>query len=144
MGAWDIGPLDNDGALDWLIELEGSDDYHLFHATFERIRRPSTSPQDALECEQAIAAAEVLADQAGFGNGHLPDGDGAAKWIASMPPPDRDLLHEARHVLRLILEGSELKDLWKQNAECYPKWVAMVEDLRKRLGRVVGEVSSDT
>lgn len=144
MGAWDIGPLDNDGALDWLIELEGSDDYHLFHATFERIRRPSTTPQGALECEQAIAAAEMLARQAGHGKAHLPQNDGSARWLLSMPPPDLDLLRDAIRALGSIVADSELKELWKENTELYPKWVAAVEDLQRRLGLAVGELPENS
>jgi hypothetical protein len=35
-----------------------------------------------------------------------------------------------------VLNDSELKELWEENEEDYPKWVAVVNDLKSRIPTV--------
>lgn len=131
MGTWDIGAFDNDTALDWVGDLESAADHAPFQAAFAAVQRGSADYLEAQECEEAIAAAEVLAYQAGHPSAPLPEE--VERWLSGKPAPTRDLLRDAQRALDAILAESELKELWEDNRELYPTWVAAVEHLRTRL-----------
>ena len=58
MGAWGTGAFDNDGALDWVWELEGGGITAIESALDEAVRSSDLSAPTDVE---AIAAAEVVA-----------------------------------------------------------------------------------
>jgi hypothetical protein len=35
-----------------------------------------------------------------------------------------------------VLKNSELKELWEENAEDYPKWLAVLNDIKSRIPTV--------
>ena len=64
MGAWGVGPFENDDASDWVYQLEGAEDLELVRGTLEA----AANPQGYLEaptCSEALAAAEVVAALSG-------------------------------------------------------------------------------
>jgi hypothetical protein len=50
--------------------------------------------------------------------------------------PDPQLTAKAIKAVDAVLNDSELKELWEENEEDYPKWVAVVNDLKSRIPTV--------
>ena len=132
MGAWGIGSFENDDALDWVIELEASDDLSVIQ---EALKDVFTMAEDYLEvggCCRGIAAAEVIA--ALHGQAKLADSDAAAAWVEAHRDLDTSaIVPEAQRALQIILSKSELQELWADSDD-YDTWVAEMNDLQSRLG----------
>jgi hypothetical protein len=61
MGAWDIGPFDNDDAADWLYVLEESSDVSTIAAALGVITDIGDGYLEAPDCSNALAAVEIVA-----------------------------------------------------------------------------------
>lgn len=131
MGAWDIGPFDNDDACDWLYDLERSEDVSLLSNTLEGVTEIGEEYLEAPECCTAIAAAEILAAMRGKPAGTLPEN--AREWIKKNQAREvGELLPLALSALARIRSNSELKELWEESDEA-ERWVQTVDDLTARL-----------
>ena len=110
MGTWDIGPFDNDPAVDAVAALaDGS--FCMDQFRFDCGRGPLGTD----EAESVIALAAVL-------NGYLPSEDHAAALRYPFSIDDRRWIrHRATQAIRP--EGSELYDLW-ENAGELETWLA--------------------
>lgn len=130
MGAWGIGPFDNDDAADWLYELEESTGAEAIRTALEAI-----GPDEYIEapdCNMALAASEVVAALRGQSHESLPPE--AVLWVAEHEVSvDDDLLGLALMAIHRIETESELKELWEES-EDYDSWLATLADLKDRLG----------
>jgi hypothetical protein len=130
MGAWGIGNFDNDDAADWVSELVESEGGDSLASVLEE-----TGSGDYLEapvCSMALAAAEVVAALLGNAAPSLPDD--VRKWVAANEiEVGHDLLALARAAVMQVKEDSELLELW-QDSDDYEQWVALQNDLLRRLG----------
>jgi Domain of unknown function (DUF4259) len=129
MGAWAHGSFANDDALDWVAMLSrsGSD------AISQALSAVPQADDDYLEApaaSAAIAAAEVVAAQAGSPAAKLPDEVSA--WVASQPRPTPELIALARRAVRRVLRLSELCDLWAESKKS-EAWQGEVSGLLARL-----------
>ena len=132
MGAWGIGSFDNDDALDWVIELEASDDLSVIQEALQDVIALADDTLDATECCRGIAAAEVIA--ALRGQAKFADSDAAAAWVEVHRDLDTSaIVPEAQRALQIILTESELQELWADSDD-YDAWVAAMNDLQMRLG----------
>ena len=130
MGTWGIKTFDNDGNSDWLWELEETNDTSLLEQ--------SLSPEidDYLEApdgEIILAASEIIN---GIKNGPREDLPvEAVDWITAHKNLDvSKLIPKAIKMIdRLLGEKSELKELWQENKEDLPLWLADVNDLKNKL-----------
>jgi hypothetical protein len=132
VGAWGVGNFDNDDAADWVYELEESNDTSVLVATLGEATEGGYL-ESPVGCE-ALAAAEVVAALLGNAGKALPDG--VRKWVAvNDVEVGHDLLALARAAVARVAkaEDSELRELW-QETDDYPQWVALQDDLLKRLG----------
>ena len=134
-GAWDIGPFDNDDALDWVWELSDSSDLAPLNRAFDDVLR---SPRyvEAPSASIAIAAAEVLAALKGSARDGLPDE--VAEWVEGRKlAADGRLTEKAVDAVKLIMddEVSELAQLWADAPGLAEDWRASLEDLLQRLTR---------
>jgi Domain of unknown function (DUF4259) len=130
MGAWGIGPFENDDAQDFASELE-SDGTSAIRAAIEAVAL--LEPEAYLEApasSRAIAAAEVLAATRGRPAPDLPPE--IAEWASSAPHVDESLVPPAVVAMTRILEESELKELWESSTDG-PEWERRVADVRERL-----------
>jgi len=133
MGAWGMGPFENDDALDWVSDLsEGG--VKCLTATFKEL--PKSKPDDDIEtgqCCNAIAAAEVVAAMNGRGLKDLPEE--ITEWLATKPKSTPELVALARSAIERIGKDSELKDCWDEaDPEDAKQWYASLKDLTNRLG----------
>ena len=136
MGAWGIGPFDNDGALDFLPEF-ADEGVSVIESAFSAVTDAADEGYIEVDLAQAaIAAAEVVA----ISGGQPPEGlaanvaDRIFSWqedVAGQP----DLPSAAQEVLGLILAGaekSEIFELWAETDD-FDDWLALVNDLTARL-----------
>lgn len=129
MGAWGVGPFDNDDAVDWAYELEESSGVEAIQAALDAVE-PDTY-LEAPDCSMALAAAEVVAALNGQPHESLPLE--VSSWVADHSDEiDEDLLGLALLAIHRIETESELKDLWEESEE-YAAWLATVADLKDRL-----------
>ena len=130
MGAWGVGPFDNDDACDWLDDVvEGGGD--LLREVFAlAVGRDHVEAPDGMI---VVAAAEVVACMRGRGRGgELPEA--LAALLTRAAPPDPELVEAARAgVDRVLGARSELHDLWR-DSDSYGAWRSDLADLRRRLG----------
>lgn len=131
MGAWDTTSFGNDTALDWVSELEASEDLTYIEDAIDAVLDEDEEYLEGPIAETAIAAAEVLACLRGrmAVDGDYPEE--VTEWVKEHP---MKLSEEVRQraiaaLERIQGEESELAELWEGNEE----WKASMADLRKRL-----------
>lgn len=124
MGAWGARAFENDGALDWVWELEAAEDESVLRSAL------SADVSEAPEAEIALAAAEVVAAALGRPAGGLPEE--VTAWVAA----HGDLVGEelqglAQRAVAAAAAGGELRELWNEAGD--PEWDAAVGDLQARI-----------
>lgn len=132
-GAWDVGPFDNDDALDWAWELEESTDLSVVKAALISVTESSTYIE-APVASSAIAAAEVVAALKGKPHTQLPDN--VASWVKAHGLDSNEALVElARQAIVRVqdLDDSELAQLWSDSRELQSSWKSGLSDLKQRL-----------
>ena len=130
MGAWDIGSFDNDAALDWVYELEKASNFSILEEAFETVLDQKSDSPDATDCCIALCAAEVVASLLDNPASELP-GE-VLGWIEDKPEPSSELINLALKTIAVILNDSELKELWLETDE-YQDWVDNVTNLTENL-----------
>ena len=131
MGAWGHNTFDNDDASDWVYELEESSDLTAITDALNAVTDDAEDYIEAPECSNALAAAEVVAALNGNPSPDLPDT--VREWIAGKLAPESSLNAKAHRAVDVVLTDSELKELWEENAEDYPKWVACLNGIKARI-----------
>ena len=131
MGAWGPGPFQNDDASDWVWDLESDDDGSVvIEALSIIVDTPIDELPEVTECNNALAAAEVVASARGPRSDSLPDE--AIVWItAHASRIDRSWLALASGAVERIMIDSELKELWDETGD--DSWHVGVADLVARL-----------
>lgn len=130
MSASGPGSFENDDAMDWVTELASySDDGLIIDALNTIIDQADDSPQ-TLDCNHAIAAAEVIAAQ--LGNPHEDYPDEVETWVEGRPAPSATRIAQARQAVEVIQTESELKRIW-QDSDSWEEWQEALEDLLSRL-----------
>jgi hypothetical protein len=132
MGAWGHKAFDNDDALDWLHELQGTTELGVLKRALQ-LRWHDYLYLQAPKGSVIIAAAEVLADALGNSAAELPNE--AKSWVHSNSRlPYKSLVNMARTGLRRVLGArSELRSLWKESAQLPSSWEKTIHDLLQRL-----------
>lgn len=132
-GAWDVGPFDNDDALDWVYELEASTDLSIVKAALEAVIE-SSSYIEAPTASAAIAAAEVVAALNGKPHSQLPDN--VTSWVKEHNLKGNEALIElAIQVIARVQDpsDSELAQLWSDSEELKDTWLTGLSELKRRL-----------
>jgi Domain of unknown function (DUF4259) len=120
MGAWDIGPFDNDGAADWAGELDDAEPEQR-PALVRAALAEAADEVDYLRvevAEVAVAAAAVLA--ATRPGGPVFESGFAPKLLFVDEPLDLsdDLVPLALRALdRVVADESEWRELWEESGE---------------------------
>lgn len=133
MGAWGMGVFDDDSALDFLGELaEAKDPLSLMNHSFE-----SASASKYLEYDsaQSVLVSAAAIDALLNGTQHTADVEELDAWlqrnrnlnVSSLKVP------AVAAIRRVLSEGSELHELWSENAKDYPTWRGGIEALAARL-----------
>lgn len=134
MGTWGFKTFENDGAADWLYDLEEAEQHEfLFKPIRDALKAKGKIDID--DCLESLAAAEVMA-----GSRYEPPKDLpriARSWIkrTAFVAKDADLKLAIRAVEK-ICKKSELKDTWESEGKLTP-WLKEVKELSKRLANAL-------
>lgn len=132
MGAWGIGPFDNDAAADWVAELDAAIP-NTFVFTFRAVAIELDLYLEETDASEAIAAAEMVAAMSRRPGVSVLARPELAEWAeehADWATPD--LVHAAGSAVSRVRAASELRDLWAETPD-YQTWTASLDDLLKRL-----------
>lgn len=129
MGAWGTGAFENDGACDWLYELEvGGPD--LLDQAFALVLEHEAE-DESFDAEIGLAAAEIVASLLGRPPEDLTEI--GRLWVERFPEAaTEERILKARDAVKLVLEESELAELWDESEEG-PAWRERTEGLLQRL-----------
>ena len=131
MGSWGYGNLENDAAADWLFEWQELKTTGFIEGTLDELLE--TSRPDARLCQEALAAAEMVA----LWNGHpAPDFDPEVLPLAQKTEVDEDELDElkqkSKSAITIISGDSALMRNWSDTNEM-AEWRSALKDLAQRL-----------
>ncbi|MDB6138952.1 MAG: hypothetical protein JWO94_2024 [Verrucomicrobiaceae bacterium] len=130
MGAWAEDSFANDTALDWVAELNETDDLTFVEETLSVAAEAEDYP-GAEESSTAIAAAEVVAALLGKPMADLPDE--VIEYVARIKEkPPTDLVQLASETVERIKAKSELQELWAESGDP-GAWLKAMTDLEERL-----------
>ncbi|MDX1486066.1 MAG: DUF4259 domain-containing protein [Alphaproteobacteria bacterium] len=129
MGAWDVGSFENDTALDFVAEVEGTDD---LLAAFAALG-PGDLSADADQACEAIAAADLVAAMMGRPAPDIPRG--VADRVVAFGPAGDELIAAAVGAVRHVRANSELAELWAEAED--EDWPGAIDDLLQRLDPAV-------
>lgn len=140
MSVWDIGPFDNDLALDWVQDLQESNDLYYIEDTLNNVLDEGDNLIPMPFACEALAAIEVLARLQGQpGTPGDETEDDVAAWVETVRKKFKrraDLVEKSLKALDLIVsEKSELANEWAQTDE-HVAWRGLVEQLRARVAAV--------
>lgn len=130
MGAWGLGPFENDDALDFVADLETTAGTGHLVTILSAIADDLGIYVNASECSSAIAAAEVVAALLGHPNPEQPEE--VTRCAAQQAGANEGLAREALRAVERVRERSELRELWEAEVG-YPHWKESVADLIARL-----------
>ncbi|EMR02050.1 DUF4259 domain-containing protein [Cesiribacter andamanensis] len=129
MASSDKYTLETAPAERWLDEWRGLGNIGFVEGTLDELLS-STHP-DARLCQEALAAAEIVA----AANGKPSDGL-EEEFLKKTDRFDEDdveeLLDKASSAIDIIMEDSELRDRWASRPDA-EDWVAALRDLQNRL-----------
>ncbi|MVT08854.1 DUF4259 domain-containing protein [Chitinophaga tropicalis] len=130
MGTWGTRNFENDGSQDWIFEMMDNKDGGMVADTLQ-FTLNKEGALDTSECEDALAAAEVVAALAGKASEDFPEDplDHLDSLNLLATPALRKL---ARSVAEKIKESSEMRENWSESGEL-TEWEAVMADLIKRL-----------
>lgn len=146
MGAWNYQILCSDAGCDAMCDLLDSEDFVEDVGVF--FDEALEEGEDYLELDVGqyalLAAAIVDASIHGVDWELLVDeeSEGDERYIEFFEKVKKrkndlkEFQQDAKEVVKLVLgKDSELRELWEENEELYPKWKANLEKLQKRLGK---------
>src|ERR1044071_4199180 len=130
MGTWGYKTFENDGAADWLYDLEEAEDAKFLLTPIKAVLR-TKGKVDIDDCLETLAAAEVMA-----ASRYEPPKDApriARSWIkrTAFVAKDADLKLAMRAVEKLC-KNSELKDTWEGEGKL-ASWLKEVRKVSLRL-----------
>jgi uncharacterized protein DUF4259 len=133
MGAWGVGVFDDDAALDFLAELaDSSRPLQLMSNAFEEAQGAEYIEYDL---GQSVLVSAAVIDAIMNGTRHAESLEELDSFVESQKSLEVSPLRKnASAAVRLVLsEGSELRELWSENAADFPAWRTRLESLAGRL-----------
>lgn len=134
MGTWGVGTFENDGASDFVYEVEAAPVVATLRRALDEVA-DVVAAGDYLErplCESACAAAELIAALRNRDPSALSP-SAAEVFLRITGTPSDDDLNRARAVVERIMRDSELAELFAES-DAYENWLAAMTGLRARLG----------
>ena len=130
MGTWGTGSLQNDGASDWVYDLESSSGFAFLEEALDTGLTPDYL--GASEAENAVAAAETVACLSGRPGPNLTES--LETWVRGQTQPlSAALRAKALAVVQRVQSApSELLELW-DDTDDLEAWRSDLAALGKRL-----------
>jgi len=141
MGTWGYKTFENDGAADWLYDLEEASDSKFLFGAIKAVTR-SKGKVDLDDALEGLAAAEVLC----AARYDPPRGvqHAAHRWIkrVALVPGGQDLKMAIRAIM-MIGTNSELADAWRSEGKL-ARWKRELAKLSKRLASALSAPPPDS
>lgn len=131
MGTWGAGSFDNDGALDWLHDVDPHRPFEAVNSALSCVVEAYRGELSSPACEHAIAAAEIVAAAGGHPGDGIPPSV-ASRAITLARDSGRELVVDAVSAVDRAETESELRDLWEGSGSP-EEWRERMRDLRARL-----------
>lgn len=130
MGTWSTGVFENDDALDWLQELSDTSSIFVLNVTLQEAKAEYL---EAPAGARILGACELIAAVMSEPAAGLPDA--ARDWVRHQSAADvATMIPSALGAVdRVLGEGSELSELWRENESEYAAWRQCLLDLKTRL-----------
>jgi len=140
MGTWGIRNFENDGAADFVYNVYDNGK-KVIKKSFLKIINPKDDDNlDASDCEEALAAAEIIAAAKGNPSEDLPKemNDWLIKNdVLTFNKPlfskKIDIVNLAELSVKKIIINSELRELWEETGDDFDTWNTIQADLITRL-----------
>jgi hypothetical protein len=133
MGAWGSSVFSDDTALDCLEAVVSSKAplKHMREAFDAALRAKYLEYTEA----QSVIVSAALMDSLLNGTDHGGDEESLDSWLARNAKLDVSSLKPlaVTALARVLGEGSELRELWEENVDEYPKWRGGIEAISGRL-----------
>jgi hypothetical protein len=132
MGAWGTGIFDDDTAMDFLNELTDSKEpLKIMKRALEDARAVGYLEYDA--GQSALVTAAII-DAISNGTQHAVGVEELDAFVVQHKNVDVSSLRSlaSAAVRQVLSEGSELRELWAENADDYPTWRENLESLASR------------
>lgn len=129
MGTWGIGVFDNSDASEWMQVFIVDPNLRILDMAFKQFKDNPEGYFEMPDCNEALAAAEIIAAIKGKPHPELPDL--VINAIKNLKV-EEGLDLKAKDVVDAIEKNSELQELWSQS-ENYEEWQEILSDLKKRL-----------
>ena len=135
MGTWSVAAFGNDDAADWAYALEDADDLEPIEQAISAVLAVGNDYLEAPEATEAVAAIEVLSCLLGKPGDTETYTEAVDGWLNRVDlKPEPELVDRAHLALdKILAEDSELHELWR-DSEDYEQWLAVMADLRSRVG----------
>jgi hypothetical protein len=132
MGSWGTEVFANDDAMDWIAELENTDDIGVVERALSAVNDAS-GYLEAPDCSLALAAAEVVATILKRPGPDVPSE--VFEWIARVGREiSPSLPDDAQRAVERVASDSELLELWEEAGEPgLGEWRATLAELSTRL-----------
>ncbi len=140
MGSWDYGIFDDDTALDFVNEIKAnpSSARELFQEAFDKAINVDYLEYD--DCHMVTVSAAYLdnfLNQTKYEMDYADDSDESNVNLFYQLQDNlelEDLRESAVLALKKVIsDQSELKEIWAENEDLYPHWLAELEELCERL-----------
>ncbi|WP_143306115.1 DUF4259 domain-containing protein [Chitinophaga vietnamensis] len=130
MGAWGTRNFENDGSQDWIFDIIDNKDGGSVADALARIIN-NIETLEISDCEEALAAAEVVAALIGRASEDFPEVPLEKLDILNLIGT-RALRTQAVNAVNKIIAGSEMKNYWSDAGQL-EAWEAVQAGLVKRL-----------
>jgi Domain of unknown function (DUF4259) len=133
MGAWGSSVFSDDTALDCLEDVVSS------KAPLNYMREAFDAALELKYLEyaeaQSVIVSAAIMDSLLNGTDHGGDEESLDTWLKRNAKLDVSSLKPlaVAALARVLADGSELRELWEENVDEYPKWRGGLESISKRL-----------
>jgi spore cortex formation protein SpoVR/YcgB (stage V sporulation) len=134
LGAWGTGVFDNDTACDFAFTVREGGGIDILTEVIDRVSSIGNDYVETRDAEECLAAADIIARLRGSPGEQTAYTAEIDSWIANSKVTISDELVEKakRSVARILVEPSELLELWGESRE-FDDWKRRVEEVIRRL-----------
>ena len=134
MGAWGAGVFENDMACDFASAVADGGGVRALDEAIDRVLSSEGNYLEAPDAEEGLAAADIVARLRGNPSQQTAYTAAIDAWInnAQAQVPDELVDKAKRAIVRILLEPSELLELWTES-EDFEGWKRAVEGVAQRL-----------
>ncbi|MET6996636.1 DUF4259 domain-containing protein [Chitinophaga defluvii] len=130
MGAWGTRNFENDGSQDWIFDLMDNKDAGMVSDTLARVLNNNENLEIS-DCEEALAAAEVVAALAGKPSEDIPEDPLDTLDVLNIIVTS-SLRQQAIATVQKIQTASEMKAQWEDQGQA-EAWNGVLNNLVQRL-----------